>query len=108
MHWIRFFDKDIMNQAEESTERYKNGKPLGLLDGVFVSVKEELNIKGLENKMGSCFIDDGKPAEYDSTVVARLREAGAIVIGSSIMNELGWEYVFHFVINKYNDLFLLY
>jgi Asp-tRNA(Asn)/Glu-tRNA(Gln) amidotransferase A subunit family amidase len=108
MHWIRFFDKNIIKQAEESTERYKNGKPLGLLDGVFVSVKEELNIKGLENKMGSCFINDGKPSEYDSTVVARLREAGAIVIGSSIMNELGWEYVLYIVINKYNNLFLLY
>jgi Asp-tRNA(Asn)/Glu-tRNA(Gln) amidotransferase A subunit family amidase len=45
----------------------------------------------LETKIGTCFINDGKPAEYEYTIVERLRKAGAIVIGSSIMNELGWK-----------------
>jgi Asp-tRNA(Asn)/Glu-tRNA(Gln) amidotransferase A subunit family amidase len=91
MHWIRFFVDDILKRADESTERYKSGTPLSQLDGAFVSVKEEINIKGLETKIGTCFINDGNTAEYDSTIVERLRKAGAIVIGSSIMNELGWE-----------------
>jgi Asp-tRNA(Asn)/Glu-tRNA(Gln) amidotransferase A subunit family amidase len=91
MHWLRFLDKDVLKNAKESTERYKSGAPLSQLDGVFVSVKESINIKGIETKMGTCFINDGEPAQSDSTIVSRLRRAGAIVIGSSIMDELGWK-----------------
>ncbi|KAI8875832.1 amidase signature enzyme, partial [Backusella circina FSU 941] len=90
MHWIRFLDKDVLTRAKESTERYKSGAPLSQLDGVFVSVKESLNVKGIESKMGTSFINDGEEAQSDSTVVAKLRRAGAIIIGSSIMDELGW------------------
>lgn len=80
-----------MQQAEESTRRYKEEKPLSQLDGVFVAVKEELDIQGLETKVGTCFINDDSPASQDSTIVSRLKNAGAIVVGSTVMNELGWD-----------------
>ncbi|ORE22303.1 amidase signature enzyme [Rhizopus microsporus] len=91
LNWIRFLTKDIMQQAEESTRRYKEKKPLSQLDGVFVAVKEELDIQGLETKVGTCFINDDNPASQDSTIVSRLKNAGAIVVGSTVMNELGWD-----------------
>ena len=90
-NYIRFVCQDIAEQAKASTERYKSQKPLSQMDGVFVSIKEELDIKGLETKVGTCFINDGNPATEDSTIVTRLREAGAIIIGSAVMNELGWD-----------------
>lgn len=91
MHWMRFIVKDVVAQADASTERYKQGAPLSQMDGVFVAIKEEIDIKGLETKVGTCFINDGKPAIEDSTLVVKLRKAGAIVVGSTVMNELGWD-----------------
>lgn len=91
MNWMRFICQDILKQAEESTERYKQNTSFSQLDGVFVTVKEEMDIKGLETKVGTCFINDGAPAAEDSTLVTNLRKAGAIIIGSTVMNELGWD-----------------
>lgn len=91
-HWMRVFDEtSIRLQAEASTQRWKNAEPLGPLDGVFVSIKEEMAIKGFETRLGSAFINVGCPEQEDSTVVKRLREAGAIIIGHTSMNEIGWE-----------------
>ncbi|KAI8990016.1 amidase signature domain-containing protein [Pilobolus umbonatus] len=91
MHWIRFMTDDILKQAEASTERYQSHLPLSQLDGVFVTVKEEVDIKHLETKAGTSFINNGNPAQEDGTLVSRLRKAGAIIIGSAVMNELGWD-----------------
>jgi Asp-tRNA(Asn)/Glu-tRNA(Gln) amidotransferase A subunit family amidase len=71
--------------------RYKSKNPLSQLDGVFVAVKEEVDIQGLETKSGTSFINDEKPALQDSTIVAKLKKSGAIVVGSTVMNELGWD-----------------
>jgi Asp-tRNA(Asn)/Glu-tRNA(Gln) amidotransferase A subunit family amidase len=91
MNWVRFIVDDVLAQADASTERYKQSAPLSQMDGVFVAVKEELDIKGLETKVGTCFINDEKPAVEDATLVAKLRKAGAIIVGSTVMNELGWD-----------------
>lgn len=91
MNWLRFQCDDIVQQAEESTERYKSNSTLSQMDGIFVSIKEELDIKGLETKVGTSFINDGNPAKEDSTLVSKLRKAGAIIVGSNVMNELGWD-----------------
>ncbi|KAI8079056.1 amidase signature domain-containing protein [Gilbertella persicaria] len=91
MHWIRFYVDDLMEQAERSSQRYKQEAPLSQMDGVFVAIKEELDIQGLETKVGTCFVDDGQPAKEDATLVTKLREAGAIIVGSTVMNELGWD-----------------
>ncbi|KAI9480532.1 MAG: amidase signature domain-containing protein [Benjaminiella poitrasii] len=91
MNWMRFYTKDLMEQAEASTERYRQHAPLSQMDGVFVTIKEEMDVKGLETKLGTSFINDGKPAVEDATLVAKLRQAGAIIMGSTVMNELGWD-----------------
>ncbi|RCH90325.1 hypothetical protein CU098_008403 [Rhizopus stolonifer] len=91
LNYMRFLCKDILQQAEKSTLRYKSGTPLSQLDGVFVSVKEEVDIQGLETKAGTSFLNDGNPAPHDATLVKKLRKAGAIVVGSTVMNELGWD-----------------
>lgn len=90
-HWIRFYCEDILIQAEESTQRYKANAWKSQLDGVFIAIKEELDIEGLETKVGTSFINDGQPALQDATLVNKLRNAGAIILGSTVMNELGWD-----------------
>ena len=73
--------------AAASTERHANGRAIGPLDGVIVPVKEEVDLEGRGYTLGL----KKKPATdvKDSTVVRWLREAGAIVLGHTMMTELG-------------------
>jgi Asp-tRNA(Asn)/Glu-tRNA(Gln) amidotransferase A subunit family amidase len=83
------FCEDVARrEAEASAERWRKGAPLGPLDGVPYAVKEETAVRGLPARGGTDLID-GTPAARDATCVARLRSAGAIVIGQTPMTEFG-------------------
>jgi Asp-tRNA(Asn)/Glu-tRNA(Gln) amidotransferase A subunit family amidase len=92
LNFIRSFNEEsIREQAAASTERYKAGKPLSDLDGIFIPIKEEADIKGYETRAGTIGINIGKFSAEDSAIVQRLRDAGAIIVGHTVMNEIGWE-----------------
>ena len=74
--------------ARASEKRWKKGKPLSPLDGVPVSIKELVRVKGWPASMGSK-LTDKSPADADAPAVARLREAGAIVFAQSTSSEYG-------------------
>ncbi len=78
---------EIYEQADASSKRHKAGNPLGPMDGVPVAVKEEINVVPYPTTLGTSFIK--KVAKYDATIVARLRAAGAIIIGKANMHEIG-------------------
>ena len=79
---------DVVEQARQSTERYERGEPLGPLDGVPVAVKDELDQVPYPTTVGTKFLGRS-PVEGDSEVVARLRAAGAMLIGKANMQEIG-------------------
>lgn len=80
--------EDVLRQAKESTQRFKDGKPLSIFDGVPVAVKDEMDMTPYPTTVGTSFL--GKtPAREDATVVARLRSAGALLIGKTNMHEIG-------------------
>jgi Asp-tRNA(Asn)/Glu-tRNA(Gln) amidotransferase A subunit family amidase len=79
---------DVLAQAKASTQRIKAGHPLSILDGVPVAVKDEVDQVPYPTTAGTSFLGD-KPASQDSTVVARLRAAGALLIGKANMHEIG-------------------
>ncbi len=81
-------DEDARREAAAATERYRAGNTKGPLDGVPCVIKEEMAIRGMPWSFGT-HLYDGAKAKKDSTVVARLREAGAIVIGMTAMTEFG-------------------
>lgn len=64
------------------------GKPLGDLDGVPIAIKDNILIKGVESTAAS-YVLDGFKSPVDATVVARLKQQGAIIIGSANMDEFG-------------------
>jgi Asp-tRNA(Asn)/Glu-tRNA(Gln) amidotransferase A subunit family amidase len=79
---------DVRLQAEASAGRWREGKPLSVLDGVPVPVKDEVWMRGYPTTAGTAFLG-GEAAREDSTVVARLRAAGALLIGKANMHEFG-------------------
>jgi Asp-tRNA(Asn)/Glu-tRNA(Gln) amidotransferase A subunit family amidase len=80
--------EDVLRQARESAERIKKGRALSILDGVPVAVKDEVDMAPYPTTVGTSFLGKS-PALEDATVVARLRAAGALLIGKANMHEIG-------------------
>ena len=77
-----------LRDAEASAERWARGEPISPLDGVVVPVKEEVDILGHGYRLGTEFTPASDALE-DGTSVARLRAKGAIILGHTIMTEMG-------------------
>ena len=80
--------QDVMAQAQAAQERIRSGHALSLLDGVPVAVKDEIDMKPYPTTVGTRFLGTA-PAAEDATVVARLRAAGALLVGKANMHEIG-------------------
>lgn len=78
---------EAMRQAETATMAYKNGTPRPL-EGVPVAIKDLTNTKGLRTTYGSTKYKNHIP-ERDATVVERLKQAGAIIMGKTNTPEFG-------------------
>jgi Asp-tRNA(Asn)/Glu-tRNA(Gln) amidotransferase A subunit family amidase len=85
---------DLMGQARESAARWSRGEPLGPLDGVPVAVKDELDQHPYPSTVGTRFLGVS-PAKEDAEPVARLRRAGALLIGKANMVEIGLGVIGH-------------
>ncbi|MEI7892072.1 MAG: amidase [Myxococcales bacterium] len=85
---LDYLIEEARREAEASLVRHRSGAPLGPLDGVPCVIKEELAVRGLPRRAGSSIADPVAQAA-DSTVVARLRAAGALVLGTTSMTEYG-------------------
>ncbi|HEX2673770.1 MAG TPA: amidase family protein, partial [Polyangiaceae bacterium] len=81
-------DESAIEAARRSRERFLAGSPLGALDGVPIAIKEEVHQRGFRARLGTSFIRHD-PSVLDAPAVARLRAAGAIVLGQTPMTELG-------------------
>jgi aspartyl-tRNA(Asn)/glutamyl-tRNA(Gln) amidotransferase subunit A len=77
--------------AKASEARWRQGAPSGLLDGVPTTVKDLVITKGWPTLRGSRAIAPDQPWTEDAPAVARLREAGAILIGKTTTPEFGWK-----------------
>ena len=90
-HSIAFLQTkvDIVRKAaEDSTERYKEGKPLSPLDGVPTAVKDEEDITGYTKSLASK-LDWTNKNDVTSYCGQQWLDAGAICVGKSTMHELG-------------------
>jgi aspartyl-tRNA(Asn)/glutamyl-tRNA(Gln) amidotransferase subunit A len=78
-------------QAKASETRYMKGESLSALDGVPVAIKDLLLTRGWPTLRGSRTIDPGQAWNDDAPAVARLREAGAVLLGKTTTPEYGWK-----------------
>jgi hypothetical protein len=67
------------------------GKSLGPLDGVPISIKDNFCTEGVQTTAASKTLS-GFIAPYDATVVRKLKDAGAVLIGKTNMDEFGMGY----------------
>ena len=79
---------DVLQQAEHSTELLRKGQPRSFLEGVPVAVKDEFDLVPYPTTAGTKFMG-AQPARQDSYVAARLRAAGALLVGKTNMHEIG-------------------
>ena len=84
------WDRDeVLRMAEESTKRWQSGKPLSLLDGVPVAIKGEFRVEPYRLLSGCTFVPTAAQCTPEYVMVQRLRDAGAMVVGVTNMQEIG-------------------
>jgi Asp-tRNA(Asn)/Glu-tRNA(Gln) amidotransferase A subunit family amidase len=79
--------EEVLQAAEASGKRLRAGTPLSVLDGIPVVLKDEVDLAGFPTTLGTKFRT--QVATADSTVAARLKAAGALILGKANMNEIG-------------------
>jgi Asp-tRNA(Asn)/Glu-tRNA(Gln) amidotransferase A subunit family amidase len=77
-----------LEDADKLDEQYKRSGPVGPLHGIPVLVKDQLDTAGMPTTLGSLVFKDYRPPQ-DSFVVAKLRKAGAIILGKTTLGEFG-------------------
>jgi len=76
-------------QARAAEARWRAGAPLSGLDGVPVTLKENIATRGDPAPIGTRANEDAPPAAADAPPAARLREAGAVILGKTTMPDYG-------------------
>jgi aspartyl-tRNA(Asn)/glutamyl-tRNA(Gln) amidotransferase subunit A len=76
--------------AAASAARWAAGTPQGLLDGVPVTIKDLIDVAGFATRRGS-ILSAPTPAAADAPATARLREAGAVIVGKTTTPQHGWK-----------------
>src|SRR5438045_3348884 len=87
-----FLDRDgALAAARASEQRWRMGGPLSAIDGVPVTIKDIVLMRGYPTLRGSKLIDRDQDWSEDSPAVARVREAGAVILGKTTTPEFGWK-----------------
>ncbi len=84
--FITVLSESALKAAAESDRRYRERAPAGPLDGVPVAVKDIIYVQGVRCTAGSRILADNV-ASYDAPVVAKLKAAGAILVGTTNLHE---------------------
>jgi aspartyl-tRNA(Asn)/glutamyl-tRNA(Gln) amidotransferase subunit A len=84
--FITILDVQARREAKHADSLIKQGKYLGPLHGIPISLKDLIYVNGVKSTSGSKILADFVP-NYDSTVTRKLKKAGAIIIGTNNTHE---------------------
>ena len=109
--FVTVLEEEVRRQAKESERRLAAGDARSIFEGVPVAVKDMVAVKGHPFSEGTVWPAGdrhNKPAEEDDNVVRLFREAGAIILGTTVMTEfgvtpLGYSVHFQGPLNAYNS-----
>ena len=89
LHATYAFDPDgALAMARDAEARFAKGEPLSMLDGVPVTIKENIATRGVPVPLGTA-ATDLVPAAQDAPPAARLREAGCVFVAKTTMPDYG-------------------
>ena len=77
-----------LEEAQRADAALASTGPIGPLHGVPVILKDQMDAVGMPTTLGSVVLKDYYP-DRDAFVTARLREAGAVIVGKSTLGEMG-------------------
>jgi Asp-tRNA(Asn)/Glu-tRNA(Gln) amidotransferase A subunit family amidase len=78
--WVAVSNDRALSEADASDKRRKEGKSFGPLDGIPYGAKDLYDTNGVETRSSSKVLS-GRVPDRDCSAVARLRDAGAVLIG---------------------------
>jgi Asp-tRNA(Asn)/Glu-tRNA(Gln) amidotransferase A subunit family amidase len=78
-----------LRQARDCDDWQKSGRPLGPLHGIPVGIKDIVDTADYPTECGSAFLAGRRP-NADATLVAKLRAAGAVIMGKTVTTEFAY------------------
>ena len=87
--FVHIDPQEALAQARVLDERRRNGMSLGPLHGIPVAIKDIFDTADYKTECGSSLLKGRQPIR-DCTAVARLREAGAVIIGKTVSTEFAY------------------
>ena len=87
--WAHFDKKVLLEKATEADDHRRSGKPVGLLHGVPIAVKDIIGTVDMPTECGTV-IRKGKSYSQNAEIIDLLHAAGAIVMGKTATSELAY------------------
>ncbi|MFQ6031367.1 MAG: Asp-tRNA(Asn)/Glu-tRNA(Gln) amidotransferase subunit GatA [Candidatus Zixiibacteriota bacterium] len=105
--YITLIEDQAKETAKKIDQKRIKGEKLGALAGIPVAIKDNICVKGIPTTCGSKILSNFVPP-YDATVVKKLKEADAIIIGKTNMDEFAMgssnEHSFFGIVKNPSDL----
>jgi Asp-tRNA(Asn)/Glu-tRNA(Gln) amidotransferase A subunit family amidase len=87
--WQFLDEEHALAQARAADERRRSGEPVGLLNGIPVGIKDIIDTADMPTENGTV-LHKGRMPRADAAVVARLRAAGAVIMGKTVTTECAY------------------
>ena len=87
--WQFLDEEHALAQARAADERRRSGQPVGALNGIPVGIKDIIDTADMPTENGTVLHRDRTPAT-DAAVVAKLRAAGAVIMGKTVTTECAY------------------
>lgn len=84
--YLKVTEEEALERAHAADDRIKKGEAVGLLEGIPGAIKDNILIRGIQATAASKILDN-YIAPYDATVIARLKEQGAVFLGKTNLDE---------------------
>jgi Asp-tRNA(Asn)/Glu-tRNA(Gln) amidotransferase A subunit family amidase len=87
--WQFLDEEHALSQARAADERRRSGEPVGALCGIPVGIKDIIDTADMPTENGTV-LDKGRMPRNDAAVVAKLRAAGAVIMGKTVSTECAY------------------